>query len=100
MSITDRIDRMVRTVVTDLHCRSVELSSAILVLIQMDLLALSPTHEREGEEMSNRRKDVEMGRERVWRGTDGGRCRDVLKIEPVGGGRYSKKHHCLRVHDP
>jgi hypothetical protein len=90
---------MVRMMVTDLHGRSIELSSAILVLIQMDWLALSPMHEKEWE-MSNRRKDVEMGRERVWSGTDCGRQRDVLKREPVGGGRYSKKHYSLGVHDP
>lgn len=54
ISITERIDRMV---VTDLHGISIELFAAILVLIQMDWLALSPAHEEEGEEIRNTSKE-------------------------------------------
>lgn len=52
MSSTDRIDRAV----TDLHGISVELSSAIPVLIRKDWLALSPAHEKVEREMRDGRE--------------------------------------------
>jgi hypothetical protein len=57
ISFTDRIER----VVTDLHGISIELFAAILVLIQMDWLALSPAHEEVGEGIRDTSKECVHG---------------------------------------
>lgn len=48
--------------VTNLHGISIELFAAILVLIQMDWLALSPEHDIEEEEIRDTSKECGNGR--------------------------------------